>query len=133
MTDIQQAVADWLGQKTGMRAVAGRAPAQAYPLLTVEAELEGSTPVDGGRQSEERFAVTITAAVDRDRAQSRALLALLARILPGGIPMDDRVLHPEAVSTQGDVLRFSLVLCRVCPASGGADAAQLMETLHLNV
>ena len=41
MIQIQQAVAQWLGQKTGVRAVAGRAPVQTYPLITVEVELEG--------------------------------------------------------------------------------------------
>ena len=62
MIQIQQAVADWLGQKTGVRAVAGRSPVQSYPLFTVEAELSGVTALDGGRQCEERFSVTVTAA-----------------------------------------------------------------------
>lgn len=132
MIQIQQAVAQWLGQKTGVRAVAGRAPVQTYPLITVEVELEGATPVDGGRQCEERFSVTVTAAADRDRDQSRQMLAGLARALPGGIPMDDRVLHPQDISTQGDTLRFSLALCRVCPAAG-EETERFMETLHLDV
>lgn len=133
MTDIQQAVARWLEARTGIRAVAGASPVQTYPLFTVEAELEGVTPVDGGRQCEERFAVTVTAAFDRDRDQSRRLLAGLVPVLPGGIPMDDRVLHPREVSTQGDTLRFSLTLCRVCPPSEGEEAAGVMERLHFDV
>lgn len=133
MVHIQQAVAQWLGQKTGVKAVAGQSPVQTYPLLTVEADLESATPVDGGRQCEERFAVTVTAAADRDRDRSREILAGLALALPAGIPMDDRVLHPQDVSTQGDTLRFSLTLCRVRPVSGEEEAAGFMETLHFNV
>ena len=132
MIQIQQAVAQWLGSQTGVKAVAGRSPVQDYPLLTVEAELEGATPLDGGRQCEERFSVTVTAATDRDRDNSREMLSALALALPGGIPMDDRVLHPEAVSTDGDTLRFSLALCRVRPAAG-EEQARLMEQLHFDV
>lgn len=133
MIQIQQAVAHWLGQKTGVRAVAGRSPVQEYPLFTVEAELDGVTPVDGGRQCEERFSVTVTAAADRDREESRAFLAPLARALPAGIPMDDRVLHPQDVSTKGDALCFSLTLCRRCPAEPVEENPVAMEHLHFHV
>lgn len=134
MIQIQQAVADWLGRKTGVRAVAGRSPVQAYPLFTVEAELSGVTALAGGRQCEERFSVTVTAASDRDRDQSRALLARLALALPAGIPMDDRVLRPEDVSTKGDALCFSLTLCRLCPTDPEEEEnAEVMEHLHFDV
>ena len=133
MIQIQQAVAQWMGQKAGVKAVAGRSPVQDYPLITVEVELESATPVDGGKQCEERFSVTVTAAADRDRDQSRQRLANLARALPGGIPMDDRVLHPEMVSTKGDALRFSLALCRVCPTAGEGEGTAPMEQLHFHV
>ena len=133
MTQIQQAVAQWLGRQTGVKALAGRSPVQQYPMLTVEAELEGTTPMDGGRQCEERFSVTITAATDRDRDNSREMLSALALALPGGIPMDDRVLHPEEISTKGDTLQFFITLCRVRPLSNQQDAPQVMETLHFDV
>ena len=133
MIQIQQAVADWLGQKTGVRAVAGRSPVQSYPLFTVEAELSGVTALDGGRQCEERFSVTVTAASDRDRDNSREKLAALALVLPGGIPMDDRVLHPEDISTKVDTLQFFITLCRVRPLSNQQEAPQIMETLHFDV
>lgn len=132
MIQIQQAVAHWLGQKTGVRAVAGRSPVQDYPLFTVEAELTGVTPVDGGRQCEARFSVTVTAAADRDREESRALLAPLALALPAGIPMDDRVLHPQDVSTKGDALCFSLTLCRRCPSETQEENPVAMEHLHFH-
>ena len=97
----------------------GALPVQSYPLFTVEAELSGVTALDGGRQCEERFSVTVTAASDRDRDNSREQLAALALVLPGGIPMDDRVLHPEDISTKGDTLQFLLPCagCVPCPIS----------------
>lgn len=133
MIQIQQAVAQWLTQQTGIKAVAGRAPVQDYPLFAVEAELKSATPLDGGRQCEECFSVTVTAASDRDRDSSREILADLALALPGGIPMDDRVLRPEDVSTKGDTLQFFITLCRVRPLSNQQDAPQIMETLHFDV
>ncbi len=135
MTQIRQAVAQWLAGQTGVPAVEGRSPVQEYPLLTVEAEQTGSTLVDGGRQVERRYTVTVTAAAGRDREDSAALLSGLVPALLGGIPMDDRVLHPMEVSTEGDRLAFTLCLCQALPQreDGQQDGPGLMEHLHFTI
>lgn len=132
MTQIQQTIAQWLAGQLGVAAVAGNSPVQTYPLLAVTVEQVGATLVDGGRQVERQYTVTITAAADRDREGSDGLLTQLEALLQGGIPMGDRVLHPMEISTQGDKLCFTLVLCQVVPRSSGADV-DYMKVLHMDV
>lgn len=135
MTEIQQAVTAWLAQQTGVRTVAGRSPVREYPMLAVEVEQAGITLVDGGRQAERRYTVSVSAAADRDREGSSALLTDLVPILLRGIPMDGRVLHPLEVSTEEDRLTFALCLCQLIPLSEDGQSGEpgYMEHLHFTI
>lgn len=132
MTQIQQAVVQWLIQQTGVATVAGASPVQTYPLLSVEVEQVGATLMDGGQQVERQYQVTITAAIDRDREKSQEFLSQLEPLLQGGIPMENRVLHPVEITAQGDQLSFALGLCQVVPQLDGG-STDFMKVLHLNV
>jgi len=83
--------------------------------------------------------VTITAASDREREGSTALLAGLAPLLLRGVPMERggerRVLHPLDIRTEEDTLTFTLELCAAVPEADQASdgAAEPMETLHFGV
>ena len=139
MNHIQEAVAAWLQQRTGIRTVCGRSHLREYPMLAVEVAENGTVLLDGGRQAEHSYTVTVTAASDRTREQNGDLLASLTPLLLGGIPMTcdggKRVLHPLNCETEGETLTFSLTLCvPVPPLTDSRPAAtDTMETLHLGL
>ena len=136
MKAIQDAVTAYLQRSTGVRAVADRTRvAGEYPLLAVAVREDGTVLVDGGRQAEHTYRVTVTAADHRNRDGNTALLSSLAPALLRGVPMGDRVLHPLDVKTEGEELTFSLELCVPVPPdeSAGEAATETMGTLHLGV
>ena len=136
MKAIQDAVRLYLQKTTGVRAVADRTRvAGEYPLLAVAVREDGTVLVDGGRQAEHTYRVTVTVASDRNRDGNTALLASLAPCLLRGVPMGDRVLHPLDVKTEGEELTFSLELCVPLPEAErpGTEPPGVMEKLHLGV
>ena len=136
MKAIQDAVRLYLQKTTGVRAVADRTRvAGEYPLLAVAVREDGTVLVDGGRQAEHTYRVTVTAASDRNRDGNTALLASLAPCLLRGVPMGDRVLHPLDVKIEGEELTFSLELCVPLPEleKPGTEPPGVMENLHLGV
>ena len=136
MKAIQDAVTAYLQKVTGVRTVADKTRgAGEYPLLAVAVREDGTVLVDGGRQAEHTYLVTVTACSDRNRDGNTALLSSLAPCLLRGIPMGDRVLHPLDVKTEGEELTFSLELCVPVPPedSSGEAATEHMGTLHLGV
>ena len=140
MKAIQDAVRAYLERATGVRAVADRTRAAGvYPLLAVAVREDGTVLVDGGRQAEHTYRVTVTAASDRNRDGNTALLSSLAPCLLRGVPMEtadgSRTLHPLDVKTEGEELTFSLELCVALPEdeSGGEAATEKMGTLSLGL
>ena len=140
MKAIQDAVTAYLQKATGVRTVADRTRvAGEYPLLAVAVREDGTVLVDGGRQAEHTYRVTVTAASDRNRDENTALLSSLAPCLLRGVPMEtaggSRTLHPLDVKTEGEDLTFSLELCVPVPPeeSTGEEATETMGTLHLGV
>lgn len=136
MKAIQDAVTAYLQERTGVRTVADRTRvAGEYPLLAVAVREDGTVLVDGGRQAEHTYRVTVTACSDRNRDGNTALLASLAPRLLRGVPMGDRVLHPLDVKTEGEELTFSLELCVPLPEpeKPGMGPPGVMENLHLGV
>ena len=140
MKAIQDAVTAYLQKATGVRAVADRTRAAGeYPLLAVAVREDGTVLVDGGRQAEHTYRVTVTAADHRDREENTALLSSLAPILLRGVPMETaggcRTLHPLDVKTEDEELTFSLELCvPVPPDDSSSEAADAyMETLNFSV
>ena len=136
MKAIQDAVTAYLQERTGVRTVADRTRvAGEYPLLAVAVREDGTVLVDGGRQAEHTYRVTVTAASDRNRDGNTALLLSLAPQLLRGVPMEDRVLHPLDVKTEGEELTFSLELCVPLPEpeKPGTEPPGIMETLNLGV
>ena len=136
MKAIQDAVRLYLQKAMGIRAVADRTRvAGEYPLLAVSVREDGTVLVDGGRQAEHTYLVTVTACSDRNRDGNTDLLASLTPVLLRGVPMGDRVLHPLDVKTEREELTFSLELCVPVPPdeSAGEAATEHMETLHLGV
>ncbi|MBP3509448.1 hypothetical protein [Oscillibacter sp.] len=136
MKAIQDAVTAYLQKVTGVRTVADKTRvAGEYPLLAVAVREDGTVLVDGGRQAEHTYRVTVTAASDRNRDGNTALLASLAPYLLRGVPMGDRVLHPLEVKTEGEELTFSLELCVPVPEpeKPGMEPPGVMENLHLGV
>ena len=140
MKAIQDAVRLYLQKATGVRTVADRTRvAGEYPLLAVAVREDGTVLVDGGRQAEHTYRVTVTAASDRQRDGNTALLASLVPYLLRGVPMEtedgSRTLHPLDVKTEGEELTFSLELCVPVPPedSSGEAATEHMGTLHLGV
>lgn len=136
MKAIQDAVTAYLQKATGVRTVADRTRvAGEYPLLAVAVREDGTVLVDGGRQAEHTYRVTVTAASDRNRDGNTALLASLTPHLLRGVPMGDRVLHPLEVKTEGEELTFSLELCVPLPEpeKPGTEPPGVMENLHLGV
>ena len=134
MKAIQDAVTAYLQKAAGVRTVAARTRiAGEYPLLAVAVREDGTVLVDGGRQAEHTYRVTVTAASDRNRDGNTALLASLVPLLLRGVPMGDRVLHPLEVKTEGEELTFSLELCVPVPPdeSAGEAATEKMKTLSL--
>lgn len=89
MKAIQDAVRLYLERATGVRAVADRTRvAGEYPLLAVAVREDGTVLVDGGRQAEHTYRVTVTACSDRNRDGNTALLASLPPVLLRGVPME---------------------------------------------
>ena len=136
MKAIQDAVRLYLQKATGIRTVADKTRvAGEYPLLAVAVREDGTVLVDGGRQAEHTYRVTVTACSDRNRDGNTALLATLAPHLLRGVPMGDRVLHPLDVKTEGAELTFSLDL-RVPlpePEQPRTEPPGVMANLHLGV
>ena len=140
MKAIQDAVTAYLETATGVRAVADRIRAPGvYPLLAVAIREDGTVLVDGGRQAEHTYRVTVTAASDRNRDGNTALLSSLVPCLLRGVPMEtadgSRTLHPLDVKTEGEELTFSLELCVPVPPdeSSGEAATETMKTLSLGL
>ena len=136
MKAIQDAVTAYLEQATGVRTVADRTRAPGvYPLLAVAVREDGTVLVDGGRQAEHTYRVTVTAASDRNRDGNTALLASMPPVLLRGVPMGERTLHPLEVKTEGEELTFSLVLCVPVPPAEkpGQTEPGVMETLRLGI
>lgn len=135
MREIQEAVRARLEEAAGAEAVSGRAAYRAYPLLAVDVREDGTVLIDGGRQAEHSYLVTITAAADRERNGNTALTSALAPVLLQGIPMGDRVLHPLNIKTVGNVLSFSVTLCVPLPAWRQPEETETgtMERLYLSV
>ena len=95
MKAIQDSVAAYLQACTGVRTVADRTRARGeYPLLAVSVREDGTVLVDGGRQAEHTYRVTVSAASDRERDGNTALLSSLTPVLLRGVPMGERTLHP---------------------------------------
>ena len=91
MKAIQDAVTAYLQKVMGVRTVADRTRvAGEYPLLAVAVREDGTVLVDGGRQAEHTYRVTVTACSDRNRDGNTALLASLVPHLLRGVPMGDR-------------------------------------------
>ena len=140
MKAIQDAVRLYLERATGVRTVADRTRAAGvYPLLAVAVREDGTVLVDGGRQAEHTYRVTVTACSDRNRDGNTALLSALTPCLLRGVPMEtedgSRTLHPLDVKTEGEELTFSLELCVPVPQpeKPGMEPPGVMENLHLGV
>ena len=140
MKAIQDAVRLYLQKATGIRTVADKTRvAGEYPLLAVAVREDGTVLVDGGRQAEHTYRVTVTACSDRNRDGNTALLASLVPHLLRGVPMETedggRTLHPLDVKTEGEELTFSLELCVPLPEpeEPGTEPPGIMQTLNLGV
>ena len=140
MNRIQNAVTAYLEQATGVCAVADRIRAPGvYPLLAVAVQEDGTVLVDGGRQAEHTYRVSVTAASDRNRDANTALLASLPPVLLRGVPMEtadgSRTLHPLDIKTEREALTFSLVLYVPVPPADrpGQTEPGMMETLRLGI
>ena len=140
MKAIQDAVTAYLQKVTGVRTVADKTRvAGEYPLLAVAVREDGTVLVDGGRQAEHTYRVTVTACSDRNRDGNAALLASLAPHLLRGVPMEtadgNRTLHPLDIKTEGEELTFSLELCVALPQpeKPGTEPPGMMQTLNLGV
>ena len=102
MKAIQDSVTAYLQACTGIRTVADRTRARGeYPLLAVSVREDGTVLVDGGRQAEHTYRVTVSAASDRERDGNTALLSSLTPVLLRGVPMGERTLHPLELKTEG--------------------------------
>lgn len=139
MKAIQDAVTAYLEQATGVRTVADRTRVPGvYPLLAVSVREDGTVLVDGGRQAEHTYRVSVTACSDRNRDNNTALLAALPVHLLRGIPMETeqgrRTLHPVDIRTEEEKLTFTLTVCvPVPPASPGTNPPGIMQTLRLDL
>ena len=95
--------------------------------------------LDGGRQAEHSYTVTVTAASDRTRERETDLLSLLPDALLRGIHMkqgtEERILHPSDIRREGEAVTFSLTLCVPVPPlpDSRPPATDTMETLHLGL
>ena len=86
---MENAVAAYLNDAAKTTAVAKRTRAAGvYPLLAVSVREEGTVLVDGGRQAEHTYRVTVTAASDRHREGATALLSGLVPALLRGVPLE---------------------------------------------
>lgn len=140
MKEIQEAVRACLEERSGVKTVPDRSRCREYPLLAVSVREGGTTLLDGGKQAEHTYLVTVTAAADRDREGNTPLLSRLVPLLLRGVPLEEngenRVLHPLDIKTEGEELIFSVVLCRRLPqteAEPGEEGPELMRTLHVRL
>ena len=116
MKAVQDSVAAYLQARTGVRTVADRTRVRGeYPLLAVSVREDGTVLVDGGRQAEHTYRVTVSAVSDRERDGNTALLSSLTPILLRGVPMGERTLHPLELKTEGETLTFTVELCVPLP------------------
>ena len=123
MKAIQDSVAAYLQACTGVRTVADRTRARGeYPLLAVSVREDGTVLVDGGRQAEHTYRVTVSAASDRERDGNTALLSSLTPVLLRGVPMGER-------------LTFTVELCVPLPRpeKPGMEPPGRMATLNLDI
>ena len=139
MNRIQEAVAACLQERTGVRTVCGRSHLRSYPMLAVEAAENGTVLLDGGRQAEHSYTVTVTAASDRTREGETDLLSCLPDALLRGVPLkqgtEKRILHPTDIRREGETVTCSLTLCVPVPPlpDSRPAATDTMETLHLGL
>ena len=137
MKSIQEAVCACLEARSGVPAVKDRSLCRVYPMLAVSVRENGTVLLDGGRQAEHSYQVTVTAVSDQDREENTALLSALVPLLLQGVPLEseDRVLHPLDIRTEGGELTFTIVLCRCLPNKNAApgDGPGRMETLHIGL
>lgn len=139
MKQIQEAVVAYLELAGGMRAVCDRSQVTEYPMLAVALQEQGTVLIDGGRQAEHRYLVTVTAVSDRRRAGNTALLSDLSIMLLRGIPAlldgQARTLHPLDIHTEGEDLTFSLAVCMPVPplSHSAPEATETMQALHLGL
>lgn len=106
-----------------------------YPLLAVSVREDGTVLVDGGRQVEHTYRVTVSAASDRERDGNTALLSSLTPVLLRGVPMGERTLHPLELKTEGETLTFTVELCVPLPQpeKPGMEPPGRMATLNLDI
>ena len=136
MKAIQDCVAEYLLESTCVLTVADRTRARGeYPLLAVSVREDGTVLVDGGRQAEHTYRVTVSAASDRERDGNTALLSSLTPVLLRGVPMGERTLHPLELKTEGETLTLTVVLCVPLPRpeKPGMELPGRMETLNLDI
>lgn len=121
MKEIQEAVRACLEARSGIKTVSDRARCREYPLLAVSVQEGGTVLLDGGRQAEHRYQITVTAVSGRDREENTALLSSLVSPLLRGVPLEaeDRVLHPLDIRTEGEELAFTVSICRPLPEAEG--------------
>jgi len=135
MRAVQEAVRACLEARSGVKTVLDRSRCRDCPLLAVSVRENGTVLLDGGRQAEHTYLVTVTAASDREREENTALLSSLAPLLLRGVPLETegRVLHPLDIRTEGEKLIFSIALCRPLPEAekGPGETPGRMETLHV--
>ena len=91
--------------------------------------------VDGGRQAEHTYRVTVSAASDREREVNTALLSSLTPVLLRGVPMGERTLHPLELKTEGETLTFTVELCvpLAQPEKPAMEPPGRMATLNLDI
>lgn len=141
MKNIQNAVAAYLEQETGIHTVCDRTRVRGeYPLLAVSVAEKGTVLLAGGRLAEHTYAVTVTAVSDREREETTALLSGLTPVLLRGVPFSGetggkRMLHPLDIRTKGEELTFTLELCVSLPelSADAETAPEAMQTLHFGV
>ena len=139
MKQIQEAVTAYLELASGVRAVCDRSQVTEYPMLAVALQEQGTVLIDGGKQAEHRYLVTVTAVSDRRRRENTAMLSQLSVLLLRGIPAvlnkQARTLHPLDIHTEGEELTFSLVICMPVPpvSYDGQEATETMQALPLGL
>ena len=140
MRVVQEAVQAYLEKYSGVHTVCDHTRVRgAYPMLAVAVREDGTVLMDGGRQAEHTYAVTVTAASDREREENTALLASLAPLLLRGIPMERdgerRVLHPLEIRTEEEAVTFTITLCISVPPlpDMAGEASEMMKDLHFGV
>ena len=136
MKSVESAVTTYLQAAASVPAVAERSRAAGvYPLLAVSVREDGTVLVDGGRQAEHTYRVTVSAASDRERDGNTALLSSLTPVLLRGVPMGERTLHPLELKTEGETLTFTVELCVPLPQpeKPGMESPGRMATLNLDI